>query len=170
MSIFRERKLSLNHWRYRLLHWCFNEKNITRSEESALPQYLYCHYCPLFHLTNFIALFSWLILTIKVIVWCCKGIASVISKVDWRFLHVDLFNLFNLFKRERVERAPTEAELRKRQWKVFLQKIEDYNDDNNTNCTFEYFWRYYYHHFELLDKNEAEISFERIISRGKIRR
>lgn len=163
-SIFRERKLSLNHWRYRLLHWCFNEKNITCPAESALPEYLYCHYCPLFHLTNFIALFSWLILTIKVIVWSCKGIASAISKINWSFLKADLSKRF---RRESEPREPTEAELKKIQWKYFFLKIKE---DFNFNCSFEHFWGRHNIHFELLDKDEVEILFERITEKLRVAR
>jgi len=167
MSIFSgPREISLKHWRYRLLHWCFNEKDITRPEESALPQYLYCHYCPLFHLTNFIALTSWLVLTIKVIVWCCKGIASAISKVDWSFLHVNvleffkLFNFLKFFKRERVERETSEEELRKRQWKSFAVYVRE-----NPDVTFENFWALFPVSFNLLDKDVAEIRFEKIVTK-----
>lgn len=61
--------MSFNHWRYRILHWTFNvpEENINERypEATGLPKFLYTHYCPLFHLTNLIAILSPLIFGIK---------------------------------------------------------------------------------------------------------
>lgn len=52
-----EKKLSFNSFRYRILHWSFFlhwpfRKAPKSPSESPLPQFLYTHYCPLFHLTN----------------------------------------------------------------------------------------------------------------------
>lgn len=66
-SIKEERQLSMNHWRYRLLHWCFNCEAPIIPFHTGLPHYLYSHYCPLFHLTNLIAILSPLILVVKII-------------------------------------------------------------------------------------------------------
>lgn len=51
------KKLSLNHWRYRLLHW-FANVEVTHADQSELPRCLYTHYCPLFHLTNLMVFFA----------------------------------------------------------------------------------------------------------------
>lgn len=48
-------KLSLKHWRYRLLHWTFSIR-IDDWQKSPLPTYFYTHYCPLFHATNLLVL------------------------------------------------------------------------------------------------------------------
>ncbi len=64
-SIKADRKLTLNHWRYKLLHWTFGI-NPSCPEDSNLPPMFYTHYCPLFHLTNLITIFSPLILCVKI--------------------------------------------------------------------------------------------------------
>jgi hypothetical protein len=84
-AIHAERKMSLTHWRYRLLHWVFNVdsdqvwKDDSGKFHSKLPNYLYSHYCPLFHLTNLIALFSPIILVVK-IVWAIIIISGIVCK------------------------------------------------------------------------------------------
>lgn len=66
-SIKGERKLSFNCWRYRLLHWCFEVEDADQKypEKTGLPKFLYTHYCPLFHLTNLIAILLPVILLVK---------------------------------------------------------------------------------------------------------
>ncbi len=60
------KRMSFKHWRYRLLHWCFSvNPNPANQYGSPLPRFLYTHYCPLFHLTNLIALFAPLIIVCK---------------------------------------------------------------------------------------------------------
>lgn len=68
-AIKSEKQLSLNHWRYKLLHWSFCQKNITKKEDSFLPGWLYTHYCPLFHLTNVLVLLAPLTLFFKAMYW-----------------------------------------------------------------------------------------------------
>lgn len=83
-SLKEEKKLSLNHWRYRLLHWCFNvkvDKNTPFSHD--LPKCLYTHYCPLFHLTNLIAIFSPIILTVKIIVAMVRAFVYALSQIKF---------------------------------------------------------------------------------------
>lgn len=85
-SIKGERKLSFKHWRYRLLHWCFNVEDPNPHDiySTGLPTFLYTHYCPLFHLTNLIALLSPLILMIKIICLVVMGVVHGFSAVPWR--------------------------------------------------------------------------------------
>ena len=64
-SVKGDRQMSFNSFRYRLLHWCFGINPKTPAE-SNLPKMLYTHYCPLFHLTNLIAIFSPIILMCKI--------------------------------------------------------------------------------------------------------
>ena len=74
-ALKKERKLSMNHWRYRLLHttfWC----NPKTPAESPLPNFLYTHYCPLFHCTNLLLLF----LPITMVVWLFRGSFKFILK------------------------------------------------------------------------------------------
>lgn len=50
----RNREVSLNHWRYRLLHWFFgvNKENA----QSKLPRFFYTHWCPVVQFTNLLVL------------------------------------------------------------------------------------------------------------------
>lgn len=82
-SIKSERAMSFGHWRYRILHWAFNVKDVDQNhpEWTGLPKFLYTHYCPLFHLTNLIALLSPVILLIRFLVLFCKGIAAVMAMI-----------------------------------------------------------------------------------------
>ncbi len=83
--IHAERKMSLNNWRYRLLHWTFATdpdrlwRDANGCVHSPLPNYLYTHYCPLFHLTNLIALLSPAILLIKLL-WACGVVGVYVAK------------------------------------------------------------------------------------------
>jgi hypothetical protein len=81
-SIKGERKLSFNHWRFRLLHWCFGveapQKGLYHTE---LPRFLYTHFCPLFHITNLIAILSPLILLIKIIKVVVLAIAHATASI-----------------------------------------------------------------------------------------
>ena len=56
-SIKEDHRMTLNHWRYRILHWYFNV-NPSSPDESPLSRAFYTHYCPLFHVTNLIVIFS----------------------------------------------------------------------------------------------------------------
>lgn len=69
-GIKSEKKMSLKHWRYRVMHWTFGVKVDEHFdwERSPLPRFLYTHYCPLFHLTNMIAIFSPLIFLVKLVI------------------------------------------------------------------------------------------------------
>jgi hypothetical protein len=74
------KQMSMDHWRYRLLHWTWGlnkdgckewvdsdgEKCTSGGRE--LPRFFYTHYCPLFHMTNILAIFSPIILFLKL--WC----------------------------------------------------------------------------------------------------
>lgn len=83
-SIKGERRLSYNHWRYLLLHWCFSVKD---PQKSTLPNFLYTHYCPLFHLTNLLAISLPLIVVIKLfiaIVWLIGFVCHAIIRIfEW---------------------------------------------------------------------------------------
>jgi hypothetical protein len=82
-----ERNLSLNNWRYVLLHWFFGISPTT-PKESSLPGCFYTHFCPLFHLTNMIALCLPILIPLR-IVWAVVKcllvlVAAVIGPIrDW---------------------------------------------------------------------------------------
>jgi hypothetical protein len=165
MSIFGTRELSLKHWRYRTLHWCFNVKGLDTPEESPLPNYLYSHYCPLFHLTNFIALVSPLILAIKMTVGGCKGVAWLLCKINWDFLKVDLLRFFRRNAHPEPEPLPpTEQELRNVQWAEFKKFATGGPDGSSFGSGFEAFWEIYGEQFDLIQKQDAEIRYKKILA------
>lgn len=86
-AIKGEKKMTFRHWRYRLLHWAFGVHPSTPNE-STLPNYLYTHYCPLFHLTNLIAIFVPVILFCKLTLLCLQGIIFVAQKIGRGFIVV----------------------------------------------------------------------------------
>jgi ABC-type multidrug transport system fused ATPase/permease subunit len=81
-SIKAERHMSFGHWRYRLLHWCFKE-NAKTPKESDLPAFLYTHYCPLFHLTNLIAILFPFVLLVKIIIGLVRAAAAGFALIPW---------------------------------------------------------------------------------------
>lgn len=70
--MFGTQRMSINHWRYRALYWAFTVEQGTPPEKSGLPSFMFSHYCPLFHTTNFIVLLSPLILALKTLRACGK--------------------------------------------------------------------------------------------------
>ncbi|RDJ34967.1 MAG: hypothetical protein DWQ19_09030 [Crenarchaeota archaeon] len=79
-SIKGDKTLTFDHWRYRILHWCFGVSPATPAE-SPLPSFLYTHYCPLFHLTNLITIFSPVIFAAKVLYVVVSLIGSVFAAI-----------------------------------------------------------------------------------------
>jgi hypothetical protein len=77
-SIKGTRKMSFNHWRYRLLHWVFCVKD---PKNSGLPKFLYTHYCPLFHLTNGLVIFLPLIVAARIVIAAIMFVGSVIATI-----------------------------------------------------------------------------------------
>lgn len=82
-SIKSEKKMSFSHWRYRTLHWCFSE-DADRPSQSNLPDFLYTHYCPLFHLTNLIIVLLPLIILAKITIGICTGLVKVVAFIRLR--------------------------------------------------------------------------------------
>lgn len=104
-SIKGTRKLSYNHWRYRLLHWCFNIQNPpTDLNRTELPKFLYTHYCPLFHLTNLIAIFSPIILFIKIACVIVGATIAGIKAMPWNRLFDFISNLMDKLRYSRDEK------------------------------------------------------------------
>lgn len=83
-AVKSDRKLSLKNWRYRILHWAFGI-NPSSPEESPLPDALYKHYCPLFHLTNLIVLCLPLVIVLKAIRFVFTALASALNTAQ-RFM------------------------------------------------------------------------------------
>jgi hypothetical protein len=183
-SIKAEKKMSFKHWRYRLLHWCFGEKAKT-PEESNLPKFLYTHYCPLFHLTNLIAILFPLILLVKFvmalvigIVKCATFILDAILAVPWHKIGEFYRKLFPP-REPRAPREPTEEEKaaaraaqaaikhkeeRKRFLGKMLESASGYRLNNLDELlgeeAFDSFWHVHGRYYDILTREEAEAFYE----------
>ena len=128
-SIKSEKKMSLNHWRYRILHWCFDQswedwENDWKAH-SDLPYFLYTHYCPLFHITNLIAILFPIVLMVKIVVGLCCGIKkcsgliiAAISSLPWQKLAntIEKFNIaFKWSKKSKNIDVSSREEARKKE-------------------------------------------------------
>ena len=145
-SIKEERKLSLNHWRYRLLHWCFNEDAKT-PEESSLPKFLYTHYCPLFHLTNFIALLSPFVLGVKIFITVSVALFGFFASLN--------FSQYMPSWPEAPVRELTEEEKKQKQWASLWGLMNETQAD-----TFGYFWETNRARLNLLSKKKVKAEFK----------
>ena len=159
-SIKGERRLSMNHWRYRLLHWCFNvkaPKNISDPLDCELPKFLYTHYCPLFHLTNLIAILSPLVLLIKVIVVLCKATAACFKAIPWHKIKAAFASL-KVEKREEVEKpAPKKTAAQER--REVIECICTWRKANSHKTDFKSFWAWCCSHFKVLSQCEVEVIY-----------
>lgn len=114
--IKKERKLSFDNWRYRLLHW-YNGISPETPEDSTLPRYLYTHYCPLFHLTNMLlVLFPFAyscVLLYKLFVKILQGFLFAILSI-WSFVEpvadkaIEAIGVFLEKRREKLKKEQTE--------------------------------------------------------------
>jgi hypothetical protein len=148
------KKLSFNHWRYKTLHWAFGI-NPKAPMFSPLPQCFYTHYCPLFHLTNLIVIFSPFIMMLKfaksllrAFFTCCDVTKSIFSK---------------LFKRkEKKRKSLTEEQklaIKKQEAFEFIREHADYG--HSKDVTLELFR---IRHFEdLLSDEEFSEYFDKCI-------
>jgi len=143
--IHGERRMSFNHWRFRVLHWCFNE-DATTPKESGLPHFLYSHYCPLFHLTNLIAILLPAILFSKLAFAFGRMVGRAFKAIPWT--------------------KPLEGKVANEAAKVRQEKREllrflagdDFED-------FEEFWERGGHRFSYLDKEAVEAYYDSVIGR-----
>ncbi len=149
-SLKETKKLSFSHWRYRLLHWTFNVEN-PQQGYTGLPKYLYTHYCPLFHLTNLIAILSPLILSIK--------ISVAVTKVLWGAAVASVGGIEKLFSyipswpkskptatvKEEVKELTLAQEINK--WYLLVL--------DNPHCSIHYLWPTFKYKFNLLQEQQA---------------
>jgi len=158
-SIKGEKKLSFGNWRYRLLHWCFNVKDADpkRPQDTGLPKFLYTHYCPLFHLTNLIAILSPLVLFIKVMAVIVKAAVSATAAIDWSKLDC-LVSWMRSSKCTSVnigitfsKRTPEEERM------LLLEYCRKWNPLAEDD--FEAFWAARSLKFETLSKDEVEFLY-----------
>jgi len=161
-SIKSEKKLSFKHWRYRILHWCFSEKAKT-PEESNLTKCFYTHYCPLFHITNLIAIMFPLILIVKIVMAVTWGVCQAVALVPWDgiadFILSTWSKLFPERKKKKKEKPePTDQQVAAagliEEKKLFLTRMlrMDYGE-----IEFERFWNDWGHgSCRYFQKEEAE--------------
>ena len=168
-AITDEKKLSYNHWRYRLLHWCFSVKDPDRSH---LPRFFYTHYCPLFHMTNMIALFSPFIFGFKIVALIFKIIGSVFCAI----------NNFCEARSEQItaaKQAAFDALSDDEKYAMFIDGEEAYfrkrmlkSLARDPNLQFSDFWPHNSYHFTYLKSDRAEVLwisyFAKIIEANEI--
>ncbi len=151
-SIKSHKKMSFNHWRYRILHWAFNIKNPEFHPDAmspnGLPKFLYTHYCPLFHLTNLIALLSPLILGIRFFILVVSALSAVLDLIPFKKIFALLPSLPKPSEKEKQEPKLTLEDERR---KIINKICMDWN-----GYAFESFWCSVGHHFILLTKDMAE--------------
>jgi hypothetical protein len=151
-SIKEDKKLSFNHWRYRLLHWCFNVENPDPKFIgcTGLPKFLYTHYCPLFHLTNLIAILSPLVLLIKSFGVIFRAMGAVWDKVDLSWIGEFLNKIMpKPTLKEPEVYVPTKADEKR----YFLKHLVGWHG------SFQEFWNNYNSKFTLLAQEEVEALF-----------
>lgn len=172
-SIHQERKMSFKHWRYRLLHWAFDVRNPDQANPkgTGLPDFFYTHYCPLFHVTNLILLFSWLILLIKVgvlLITCCvigfsfvhiNG-AKICSSVYEKILKI-LFGFFSKSESHSGDLVsmPPPSQEDERELAVALLTKWMMADYHRINPQFDSWWVDVGCEFKVLDKEAAALIF-----------
>lgn len=117
-----EKKLSFSHWRYRLLHWTFGI-NPTSTHDSYLPSYLYTHYCPVFHLTNLMAVMLPFIAVFKVF-WAVSKVVGYFAVIGLEMLCNVVDNVRSIYKQKSKEKEVSTTELTEEQ-KAKLKKKEE---------------------------------------------
>lgn len=151
--------MSFKHWRYRLLHWCFNV-NPSCPGDSDLPQFMYSHYCPLFHVTNLIALFSPFILLVRVLLFLIGALFNGIAFVAVPFGQgcANLWRMLIEFLPERKEQEPQPVpELSDHQkWAedIVLMK-KTLQQSQRAEQDFDYLWREMSYKFLIMTEEEA---------------
>ena len=153
--------LSFNHWRYRLLHWCFFVK-ATCPAESPLPSFMYTHYCPLFHVTNLIALLSPAIALVRWTTWLIGlvllGAFFLTLPIFW--VCGKTWEMLTEFlpKQTKTKKQFEEEELRRRSDIKFLKEL--INKGRGDQYTPEQFYSRYMYEFQFFSKEELMTMFE----------
>lgn len=120
-SIKGTRKMSLNHWRYQLLHWCFCVKD---PNESPLPKSLYKHYCPLFHLTNLLALLLPLIVLIRLTIFLFMLFLDLLELIGGSAAWIgNKLCDFSGYVHSAIHTEPTPEQIKQSQIQTFIFKL-----------------------------------------------
>lgn len=167
-AIKGERRMSLNHWRYRLLHWCFG---VESRHDSNIPDFMYTHYCPLFHVTNLIALLSPVILLARILGFLIKniivGIALVVVPLCKTGSNLIMGLLTALTERlpKRKEQEPQDPPPPSpRQLRMMdLSFINKMILTDEYWCDFGIFWDKYSYRINSFDQEEARRVHQQIV-------
>lgn len=146
-----EKILTLDHWRYSLLHWTFipgvEVKTLDDGIAAGISPSFYSHYCPLFHLTNLMVIFLPFIILFKVVVKLVKLTCELLCRAQetWQFIS----NL--LPKKEKTEAQEAEEwnSLKSRvtkseklkEKKLFIKWLKDPDCDLIDADNFDEVWR-----------------------------
>jgi len=167
-SLKEERKLSFSHWRYRLLHWAFSvdTKKITHPSQTGLPMFLYTHYCPLFHLTNLIALLSPFILLFRVLAVVFWAFIGAVSMIDlsplWPYVE-KFFAMFKLPDRPATEPPPPPPPCKHKERSTLLSLLAGEWTGKADEPGFDRFWGAYGRHFQALTEDEAKAVYMEVM-------
>lgn len=163
-AIKAERKLTLNHWRYKLLHWTFGCLDVTSKEDSKLPKYLYTHYCPLFHMTNLLLLASPITVVVRMFLWFLNNAVFPIL-----YAIGDLAELIKksfLRAHQKAQEAPSKpvpvSIQRFRELKAFKKMVWD--EPRYYGFDFDYFWEHKGRIFQTITKEEARRFHAQIVA------
>jgi len=168
-SIKEDKRLSLSHWRYRLLHWCFGvkapETNCDGWQRTAdLPAYLYTHYCPLFHITNLIAILLPLIILIKLIKLVICAAYAVVKEIDWH----RIFRAIALVKLKTAACDEVDASARKAEIKKFHELLRAHARNvahGDVEAVFFIFYETYGSNFKLHKEFELVSLYDKYLDR-----
>lgn len=165
-AIKRPKKFTFKYWRYRLLHWCFNV-NPTSPSDSPLPAFVYTHYCPLFHITNLIALLFPLILAVRLIALVIRGIGMVAKAtvVPVFSTGITLFrDLLKALFEPATKKAPVPEKPKPKEISEAKKRAMDLGLINSAvrdlTFDFNYFWKHNHDLFSILTKEEVEFLCE----------
>jgi hypothetical protein len=101
--------LSLDHWRYQLLHWFYGVENDGVEPSYGVPRCFYTHYCPLFHATNLMVLGIVFIAIWKLMAVLVRGLIAGVGCL------ADLYSDWKINRLTRKWSALSEEERRQKQ-------------------------------------------------------
>jgi len=180
--------LSANHWRYRLLHWTFQVPSDRRNPEfSQLPHFLYKHYCPLFHLTNFIVLILPVITTVrggyfvgKKFVDFVNPILGIVVEFGFEYVIGPVADFFAKFKKIEVKEKEekvveiSEEEIKYHQWRLWFKVVMGSQTKESSDApytgmlSFQRCWSIFWSECErtvIIDAEEAELKYDVLVAK-----
>jgi hypothetical protein len=148
--------LSLDHWRYQLLHWFYGVENNGVEPSYGVPRCFYTHYCPLFHATNLMVLGIVFIAIWKLMAVVVRGLVAGVGLLlefydEWRTNRI--VRKWSALSTE--ERRLKEVEKDRKWLRRFLsQEGREFFFDN-----FELFYRRIQSDMIVMTEEEVQIEF-----------